>query len=393
MIKKEGLKMQNEIYLDNAATTPVHSTVIKAMVDCMVNDYGNSSSLHRLGLRAEKRVKEAREQLASVMKVKSDEIFFTSGGTESNNLAILGTVMDRRRDGKHCITTKIEHPSVLNVFKYLEKEGWDITYLPVNEYGMLDLEDVVQALRSDTVLVSIMHVNNEIGSIQPVQAIGEILRSHENSPYFHVDAIQSLGKLDVSPEKWWADLVSISGHKIHGPKGIGSLYIRKGIKIQPLQWGGGQERGVRSGTENIPGIVGLGQAVQRIEENLKKEQLYHLKGMLAGGLLECVPAATINGPKLSEGAPHILNVSFPNIKGEVMLHALEARGVFVSTGSACSSRSGRISHVFAAIGASKQTAQGAIRISLSYMNTEDEMGKAVEIISQCVKELEGFVRR
>lgn len=385
--------MQNEIYLDNSATTPVHSTVIKAMVDCMVKDYGNSSSLHRLGLRAEKRVKKAREQLASAMKVKSDEVFFTSGGTESNNLAILGTVMARRRDGKHCITTKIEHPSVLNVFKYLEKEGWDITYLPVNKYGVLDLEDVVQALRSDTVLVSIMHVNNEIGSIQPVREIGEVIRKHGNSPYFHVDAIQSLGKLDVTPEKWWADLVSVSGHKVHGPKGIGALYIRKGVKIQPLQWGGGQERGVRSGTENIPGIVGLGQAVQIIEENSKKEQLYHMKGVLAGGLLEYVPEAIINGPKISEGAPHIINVSFPGIKGEVILHALEAKGVFVSTGSACSSRSGRISHVFEAIGADKQTAQGAIRISLSYMNTEDEINRTVEIINRCVKELEGFVRR
>nr|PZN11038.1 MAG: cysteine desulfurase NifS [Caldicoprobacter oshimai] len=384
--------MGHEIYLDNAATTPVHPGVAEAVMECMLHDFGNPSSLHRMGLRAEKKLKEARERIASALGVDPEGVFFTSGGTEANNLAIIGTALARKREGRHCITTQIEHPSVLNTFKYLEKEGWEVTYLPVNRDGVVSPDDVRRAIRPDTVLVSIMHVNNEIGSIQPIQEIGRLLKAQGNSPVFHVDAVQSFGKLDIKPVQWGIDLLSISGHKIHAPKGIGALYMRKGVKIHPLQWGGGQERGVRSGTENMPGIVGFGEAVRWLEE-VDRDYLYRLKGILVAELTEKVPWAVINGPPPEKGAPHILSVSFPGIRGEVMLHALEEKGVYVGTGSACSSRRGHMSHVLEAIGAKKDVAQGAIRLSLSYLNTEDEMRQAARIIEQCVKELEGFVRR
>jgi len=385
--------MKNTIYLDNAATTPVHPDVAKAVMDCMVNDFGNPSSLHRLGLNAEKRVKEAREQIAWALGVSTDSIFFTSGGTEANNLAIIGTAMARRREGKHCITTQIEHPSVLNTFKYLEKEGWEVTYLPVDKRGMLDPDDVVKAVRSDTVLISIMHVNNEIGSIQPVEDIAKLVKEKGLSPLFHVDAIQSFEKLDLKPRRWGIDLLTVSGHKIHAPKGIGALYMRKGVKIHPVHWGGGQEGGIRSGTENVPGIVGFGEAVRWIEQDIDKKYLYMYKGILVAGLKERIPEMVINGPEPELGAPHILNVSFPGIRGEVMLHALEDKGVYVSTGSACSSRRKSIGPVFQAIGAKKEAARGTIRISFSHMNTSDEMYRTIDIFERCFKELKGYIRR
>ncbi|MGI6188395.1 MAG: cysteine desulfurase [Clostridiales bacterium] len=385
--------MVNEIYLDNAATTPVHPGVAKAVMDCMMYTYGNPSSLHRLGLNAEKKIKAAREQLAFALGDSPDSIFFTSGGTEANNLAIIGTAMARKREGKHCITTQIEHPSVLNTFKYLEKEGWEVTYLPTDNQGMLDPEDITGAVRPDTVLVSIMHVNNEIGSVQPVEDIVRLVKEKGMSPVIHVDAIQSFGKIDLKPRNWGIDILTLSGHKIHAPKGIGALYMRKGVKIHPVLWGGGQEKGVRSGTENVPGVVGFGEAVRWIEQDADKKYLYRLKGILAAGLQERIPDMVINGPAPEKGAPHILNVSFPGIRGEVLLHALEDKGVYVSTGSACSSRREAISPVFQAIGAGKEIARSAVRLSLSYMNTQDEMYRAVDIVERCVNELKGFTRR
>ena len=385
--------MKNTIYLDNAATTPVHPDVAKAVMDCMVNDFGNPSSLHRLGLNAEKRVKEAREQIAWALGVSTDSIFFTSGGTEANNLAIIGTAMARRREGKHCISTQFEHPSVLNTLKYLEKEGWEVTYLPVDKRGMLDPDDVVKAVRSDTVLISIMHVNNEIGSIQPVEDIAKLVKEKGLSPLFHVDAIQSFEKLDLKPRRWGIDLLTVSGHKIHAPKGIGALYMRKGVKIHPVHWGGGQEGGIRSGTENVPGIVGFGEAVRWIEQDIDKKYLYMYKGILVAGLKERIPEMVINGPEPELGAPHILNVSFPGIRGEVMLHALEDKGVYVSTGSACSSRRKSIGPVIQAKGAKNEAARGAIRKSFSHMNTSDEMYRTIDIFERCFKELKGYIRR
>jgi len=378
------MEMRQEIYLDNAATTPVIQEVVEQVAICLAKDFGNPSSLHRLGVNSEKRMKEQRTEIASLLRVDRDDITFTSGGTESNNLAILGTVRRRQRYGNHCITTMIEHPSILNVFQYLEKEGWNVTYLPVNKYGVIEMQYLEDVLTPETVLISIMHVNNEIGSIQKAP-----------NAVFHVDAVQSFGKLDIHPEEWEIDLLSISGHKIHAPKGIGALYIRKGILIMPLQWGGGQEKGIRSGTENLPGIVGLGEAVKWIKGKIKSEHdyLYKLKRILVSGISEQVPEAVVNGPKPEEGAPHILNISMPGVSGEVLLHVLESKGVYVSTGSACSSRRAKISHVLEAIGTSKDMAEGAIRLSLSYLNNEDEMRQVPGILRKSIDEVKRFTRR
>ena len=320
---------------------------------------------------------------------------FTSGGTESNNLAIFGTVRGKKRYGNHLITTAIEHPSILNVFEHLEEEGWRVTYLPVDRYGIIKMEELEKALTEETILVSIMHVNNEIGSIQPVESIKRLINQKAPQALFHIDAVQSFGKLDIRPMEWGVDLLSISGHKIHAPKGIGALYIRKGVSITPMQWGGGQEMGIRSGTENLPGIIGLGEATRWISKKAEKEPGYlrKLKDILVSGILEQVPEAIINGPKPEDGAPHILNISIPGIRGEVLLHVLESNGVYVSTGSACSSRKARISHVLEAIGTSRDIAEGAIRLSLSYINNEDEMRLVPGILRKSIDQVKRFTRR
>lgn len=385
----------DDVYLDNAATTPVHPKVAEAVMKCLTKTYGNPSSLHRLGIESEKAVKEARKQVSLILEADSDEILFTSGGTESNNMSIAGTALERKRDGKHCITTVIEHPSVLATFKYLEDMGWDVTYLPVNNEGVISVERLKKSLRPDTVLVSIMHVNNEIGSIQPIKDIGHVLSLHKNKPIFHVDAIQSFGKLTLRPREWGIDLMSISGHKFHAPKGVGALFIRKGTRIQPLHWGGGQERGLRSGTENLPGIVGLGEAAHLLRENIeeRRRNLRVLKNILLEGILSNISDAVLNGPQPENGAPHILSVSFPGIRSEVLMHLLEMHRVYVGTGSACSSRKSKTSHVMEAIGASREVAEGSIRISLSYMNTKKEMYHAISSIKKSIEQLRLFRRR
>jgi cysteine desulfurase len=275
-----------QIYLDYAATTPVVPEVIDAVTDCLRNDFGNPSSMHRLGIQAEKRIKEAKNQVSDLLRVDPEEIIFTSGGTEANNMAILGTASDKKRSGMHCITTAIEHPSVLNTFDYLEKQGYEVTYLPVNREGLVSPEDFQNVLREDTILVSMMHVNNEVGSIQPVQQIGAILKACGSRAVFHVDGIQSFGKLPLYPREWGIDLVSLSGHKIHAPKGVGALYKKKGIRLQPILFGGGQQGGMRSGTENIAGIVGMGTGAQWIAQKHSDNSgyLYDLKVKLIAGI-------------------------------------------------------------------------------------------------------------
>lgn len=394
-IKKEKMSMKREIYLDNAATTPVIPEVMEQVVKCLKEDFGNPSSLHRLGVNSEKILKEQRRIIAGLLKVDESDIIFTSGGTESNNLAIFGTVRAKKRYGNHLITTAIEHPSILNVFDHLKDEGWSVTYLPVDKHGVICLEELEKALTEETILVSVMHVNNEIGSIQPVESIKRLISKKAPQALFHIDAVQSFGRLDIRPIEWGVDLLSISGHKIHAPKGIGALYIRKGVSIMPLQWGGGQEMGIRSGTENLPGIVGLGSATRWISKKLEKEPDYlrKLKDILVSDILEQVPEAVINGPKSEDGAPHILNISIPGIRGEVLLHVLESNGVYVSTGSACSSRRARISHVLEAIGASREMAEGAIRLSLSYINNEDEMRLVPGILRKSIDQVKRFTRR
>ena len=372
-----------QIYLDYAATTPVVPEVAETVTDCLKKDFGNPSSMHRLGIRAEKRIRKAREQVSRLLQVEPEEIIFTSGGTESNNMAILGTAYDKRRRGKHCITTAIEHPSVLNCFAHLEKMGYEVTYLPVDQNGVISLESLQNALREDTILVSIMHVNNEVGSIEPVQQVASLLDQCKNRPVFHVDGIQSFGKLPLYPKGWGIDLVSLSGHKIHAPKGIGALYRRKGVRIQPILFGGGQQGGIRSGTENITGIVGMGTGADWIAERHAENDryLYELKEALVSGIRRDFPDVVINGDP-ENSAPHILNVSFPGAKGEVLLHTLEEEEVYVSTGSACSSREKKISHVLKALGLNDRTADGSIRISLSYLTTPEEIASFLPILSR-----------
>lgn len=382
----------NEIYLDHAATTPVLPETADAVYQSLVRDFGNPSSLHRKGIEAEKAVKGAKEALAAYIGVSAEEVFFTSGGTEANNLAVFGTTAKRMREGRHIITTQIEHASVLAAFDRLQDQGFRITQLPVKRDGVVSLDALREALAEDTVLVSIMHVNNEIGTIQPLAEIGALLAKHPRRPAYHVDAIQSLGKIPVRPRAWGVDLMAFSGHKIHALKGIGALYVRKGTPLMPLLYGGSQEGGLRSGTQNMPGIISMEKAVLWLSQR-DPSGLTALKRRLAAQLIRVFPQMTILGPDPEQGAPHILNVSLPGIRGEVLLHALEDRGVYVSTGSACSSRRSKVSHVLRAVGADPKTAEGAIRLSWSHTTTQEELDAFISILTACVEQLKPYTRR
>ncbi|NLJ40919.1 MAG: cysteine desulfurase [Clostridiales bacterium] len=387
--------MIEKIYLDNAATTQVSRQVADGVFRCLTEEFGNPSSLHHLGLQSERLMKDARNIVAGFIRAEDKEIIFTSGGTESNNLGILGAASARKRFGNHCITTQIEHSSVLNTFAYLQGEGWDVTYLSVDKNGSIDIEELKNAIKDNTVLVSIGHVNSEIGSIQPLGEIGLYLKRNYPDIIFHTDSVQSFGRLDLKPGEWGIDLLSASGHKIHAPKGIGILYVKNGISINPRQWGGGQEWGIRSGTENLPGIVGLGKAVSWIKEIKAKEEdtLSEIKAALVKGIFKAVPEAVINGPEPGMGAPHIVSLSIPGIKGETLMHVLETHGVYVSTGSACSSRKSDKSHVLSAIGADKLVAEGTIRISLSYLNTLEELSCIPSILRAAIDQVKKYTRR
>lgn len=387
--------MKRQIYLDNAATTPLLPEVMDEITRCLAEDFGNPSSLHRLGLQSERRIKDSRNSIARLMNVPTEDVIFTSGGTESNNLAILGATRARNRYGKHCITTQIEHSSILNTFGYLEGEGWDISYLPVDNHGILDLDKLKDAIKPDTVLVSIGYVNSEIGSIQPIREIGMFLKSNHPDIIFHSDAVQAFGRLNLKPLDWGLDLMSASGHKVHGPKGVGILYIRKGTPLATLQWGGGQEMGIRSGTENLSGIAGFGKAAELLHQFMDRDDntIAGMKKALAEGIAKAVPEAVLNGPMPDRGAPHILNISIPGIRGETLLHVLESHGVYVSTGSACSSRRTKISHVLYAIGVTGPVAEGAIRLSLSYMSDPDELSSVPDILRESVDQVKKFTRR
>ena len=325
-----------EAYLDNAATTRVFPEVREMMVHVMEEDFGNPSSKHTKGITAENYIKEAKETICTQLKCKPKEIIFTSGGTESNNMAFIGTAIVNRRAGKHVITTRIEHASVHEPMAYLEEMGYDVTYLPVDSTGRVSVEELENAIREDTFLISIMYVNNEVGSVQPIEQIGQMLKKKHPQILFHVDAIQAFGKYKIVPKKLGVDMMSVSGHKIHGPKGSGFLYVNEKVKIRPILFGGGQQDGMRSGTENVPAIAGLGVAVKEIYTGHleKRAKLYELKKRLIAGLQD-VDGVTINAliDPIEETAPHIVSVSFANTRSEVMLHALAQKGVFVSSGS------------------------------------------------------------
>lgn len=381
------------VYLDNSATTPVRPEVVAAMEQALRETFGNPSARHHLGLAAEKALQEAREQVAGVLGVAPEEIIFTSGGTEANNLALKGLARALRRRGRHLITTMVEHPSVLNTCRQLEEEGFAVTYLPVDASGCLDAARVAAALRPDTVLVSIMHVNNEVGAVQPIEAVGRLLAARPEKVYFHVDAVQSFARLPLKPGAWHLDLVSISAHKIHGPKGVGALYVRRGTRLAPLMGGGDQEGGLRPDTENVPGIVGFGTAASLAAGDAAAgERMAALRRRLWEGISRAVPEARYNGPPPERAAPHILNVSF-EVQAEVLLHALEAVGIYVSSGAACHSRRPEPSHVLAAMGLKGSALAGAIRFSLSPLTTPEDIDYTVAKLGELVPQLRRYQGR
>jgi cysteine desulfurase len=381
--------MMQEIYLDNASTTKVLSEVAEAMISCMLYDYGNPSSTHSIGERAANRLKEARAEISSVLSANPSEIVFTSGGTEASNIAVLGAACLKKRKGMHCITTSIEHPSVLNAFKRLSEQSWEVSYLPVDSEGIIKIEHLERSLRKDTVLVSIMHINNEIGSIQPLKEVGRVLGKLPSRPLFHVDAVQSFCKYPVIPIEWGAHMISLSAHKIHSSKGVGALYIKKGIKLKSIFSGGEQESGIRAGTENIPGIVGMAEAVRILRQDFEdnKLRLLRLKSLFFNGLKKIIPSLCLIGPGIEDGACHILSMSVPGIPAQVMQRALSAKGVHVGIGAACSSMKKQVSHVLDAIGLEDEKKRSAIRISFSFANTEEQIKRAIAVFEECFNEL------
>ena len=384
-----------EAYLDNAATTRVFPEVREMMVHVMEEDFGNPSSKHTKGITAENYIKEAKETICTQLKCKPKEIIFTSGGTESNNMAFIGTAIANRRAGKHVITTRIEHASVHEPMAYLEEMGYDVTYLPVDSTGRVSVEELENAIREDTFLISIMYVNNEVGSVQPIEQIGQMLKKKHPQILFHVDAIQAFGKYKIVPKKLGVDMMSVSGHKIHGPKGSGFLYVNEKVKIRPILFGGGQQDGLRSGTENVPAIAGLGVAVKEIYtgHSEKRAKLYELKKRLIAGLQD-VDGVTINAliDPIEETAPHIVSVSFANTRSEVMLHALAQKGVFVSSGSACSSNHPELSGTLQAIGVKSELLDSTLRFSFSVMTTSEEIDYAIEVVKEVLPVLRKFTR-
>ena len=383
-----------EVYFDNSATTRCYESVKDIVVKTMMEDYGNPSAMHRKGVEAENYVKKSAGIIAGILKVQEKEILFTSGGTESNNLALIGAAMANRRSGNHIVTTMVEHAAVSQPAAFLQEQGFEVSYVPVDNQGRIKLDALKSVLRPDTILVSVMYVNNEVGAVMPVEEIGKLV--HELSPkaLFHVDAIQAFGKYRIHPRKAGIDLLSVSGHKIHGPKGVGFLYISEKAKVQPLILGGGQQNGMRSGTDNVPGIAGLGTAAEEVCRNLEKnnENLYSLKEYIAKGL-ERIPDIRINGMPLREGAPQILSISVMGVRSEVLLHALEDREIYVSAGSACSSHKRKPSATLSAMGMSGDQIESTVRLSFSERNTIEEADCFLRAMEELVPMLRRYSRR
>lgn len=382
-----------EVYLDNSATTMAYENVGALVKKVMCEDYGNPSSMHAKGVAAEKYIKEAKETLAKLFKAQEKEIFFTSGGTESDNLALIGTARANKRAGKHLITSAIEHPAIINTMRYLEEEGFRITYLPVDRYGRIRLDALKDALCEDTILVSVMYVNNEVGSVQPIQEAAGIVKAYNKNIVFHVDAVQGFGKYRIYPKRLKVDLCSISGHKIHGPKGIGALYIDEHVKIRPIVFGGEQQKNIRSGTENVPGIAGLSLAARTIYENLDEKvlRMRNLKQHFICGVTQ-IENTTIHGLYDETSAPHIISVGFAGIRSEVLLHALEDKGIYVSSGSACSSNHPQVSGVLKGIGASREFLDATLRFSMSEFTTKEEIDYTLDTLYNIVPMLRKYTR-
>lgn len=381
-----------EIYLDNAATTPCDEQVIDVMIPVMKDYYGNPSALHLKGLEAEKIIKQSKGKLARRLKVEEQTLVFTSGGTESNNLGILGYVYANARSGKHLITTAGEHSSVKNVFKALEAKGYEVTYLPLDKKGVISLEDLEASLRADTILVSVMWVNNEVGSINPIDEIKEIIQKSPSKAALHVDGVQGMGKMPIYPAKWGIDILTASAHKFYGPKGVGLLYLNPKIKWKTSIYGGGQQENRRSGTENVAGILGLSLALEMAYEKMeeRKAHIQNLRNHLELGLrdLERVEILSSN-----EGIPHICHIGIKGIRGEVLLHALEAFGIYVSTGSACSSHKNTVSTTLESMEVNPEYLEHSLRISFGYQNTMEEIDTFISILKEQIQLLSQFIRK
>lgn len=382
-----------ECYFDNSATTAVYPEVAELMTKIMLEDFGNPSSMHTKGVVAEEYIRNAKQIIAKTLKVDEKNIIFTSGGTESDNMSIIGGAMANRRAGQHIITTKIEHPAVLEPCKYLEEQGFEVTYLGTDKDGIIDLNELQEALREDTILVSIMHTNNEIGSLQPIENIVKLVKKYNSNILVHVDAVQGFGKWRIHPKKIGIDLLSVSAHKIHGPKGVGFLYVGDKVKIHPIILGGGQQKNMRSGTENVPGIAGMGKAVELIYTDFdeKIDRLYNLKQRLSEGLLS-IEDVKINGLTGRESSPHIVSLSVAGIRSEVLLHALEDKGIYISSGSACASNKPAISATLKAIGVDNKLLDSTIRFSLCEMNTEEEIDYCIEAMKELLPMLRKYTR-
>ena len=375
------------VYLDHSATTPVDLEVAALMMTYYTEKYGNPSSVHSFGREAKQALEEARKQVAELIGANPSEVTFTSGGTEADNLAILGTAEAQRKKGKHIITSCIEHHAVLETCEYLEKNGFDLTVIPADEEGILSVEDVRKAIRPDTILISVMHANNEVGSIQPVAEIGKLAKEHGIT--FHVDAVQSLGKIPIDVNEMNVDLLTVSSHKIYGPKGVGALYIRKGVRVVPLVHGGGQEKKRRSGTENTPGIIGFGKACQLAGQRMAEDAEHHtkLRDKLINGILQSIDHVKVNGPMGDKRLPNNVNVSIRFVEGESLLLSLDMLGISASSGSACTSGSLDPSHVLLAMGLVHEIAHGSLRFTLGRQNTEEEIDYLLVQLPKIVERL------
>ena len=382
-----------EAYLDNSATTRVFPQVQQLMIETMDDQYGNPSSLHSRGMAAEEYVTRAAQQIADTLKVDRKEIIFTSGGTESNNMALMGSAFAAKRRGNHIITTQIEHASVSGPLKFLQEQGFVVTCLSVDREGHISLEELQEALCEETILVSLMYVNNEIGAVEPIAEAAKLVKAYNPQILIHVDAIQAYGKYVIRPKRLHIDLMSVSGHKIHGPKGVGFLYLNEKVQIQPLVYGGGQQKGMRSGTENVPGIAGMGLAARMMYEHHEEqiERLYQLRERLIKGMSE-IEGVTLNGSLDRTNAPHIVSASFAGIRSEVLLHSLEAKGIYVSAGSACASNKPAVSATLTAIGVDQALLDSTLRFSFGHFNTEEQIDYTIEVLQEVLPRLRKYTR-
>ena len=382
-----------EVYFDNSASTRVLEPVKDIVVKTMTEDYGNPSAKHRKGMEGEQYIKEAAEIIAGTLKVAPKEIIFTSGGSESNNMALIAAATANKRAGNHIISTAIEHPSVYNPLEYLEEQGFSVTYLPVDSQGHLSLKDLEEAIRPETILVSVMYVNNEIGAVEPIEDISRIIKKKNPAILFHVDAIQAYGKFVIRPKRQGIDLLSVSGHKIHGPKGVGFLYADQRVKLRPLIYGGGQQRGMRSGTENVPGVAGLGVAarIMYTDHGEKIKALYDLKDHMISRLSE-LDQVTVNSFPGELSAPQIVSASFFGVRSEVLLHALEDKGIYVSSGSACSSNHPAVSGTLKGIGVKQELLDSTLRFSFGIYNTIEEVDYCIDTLKELLPVLRRYQR-